>query len=211
MNLKSIQYWQKASISYESMAGISEIIYEDIEINKNIIERNGIVSNQTLDLGCGIGRVTYENLYGISNKIDIVEQNKVFYNECLSRDSLKKIEYSYNKSIEDFFKRDIYNNRYYDLIWIQWVLEYISMRDIDFIFLNIKNILSKKGYILIKENISDIESEIYIEEQGSIIRNEKFYEDIINKYNFHIAESNLCSYSIKDIYPIKYWLINNII
>lgn len=225
INKVSYNFWKNSQSNLEYMVGILDINLEDLNHTISILDKYKsyiIKTNKkvkVLELGAGIGRVTNNCLVKYFNNIDLVEINSDYCK--VVEEDLKKLNNLrfnvYNYSIEEFSdyilkysKTNITNvskNLKYDLIYCQWVLEYVYEKHLKLIFEMFERLLTKEGVIIIKENIDN--ENYYIENQGAFIRTRDIYDKLISKYNLKIIESNVVNISDKEIIPIRYWVISN--
>ena len=174
----SENFWNNKTPEIENMCGVGELNNEDLVHSERIFKNLKVNRkfNRALDVGAGIGRITFNVLYDKCNKIDLLDNNKKFLNHA----ELKQREIKGDK-IENFYHSKIQNFRFqynYDLIFVQWVLEYLDEKNFALFISNISSHLNNEGYVIIKENINlDNELNIPIEEEGSLIRPNKTFEN----------------------------------
>lgn len=120
-----------------------------------------------LDVGCGLGRTTYDltvsglDATGISPDARLVEMAKAKYRECESRLVLS--------SFEDYGSVELF-----DLILFQESAQYI--KDINFLFSRCKELLNKRGYVLICDEIRyGLATEHAFHEKNKIVKTAREY------------------------------------
>lgn len=206
----SSNFWKNKTPDINSMCGFGALNEEDLLHTKNIFTK---LNNEydkfhyALDVGAGIGRITFNFLYDICDNIDLLDFNKDFLEVAKKTEEsneLKKIRNYYDLKIQNFKFENKYN-----LIYIQWVLEYIDDVELEKFLIDARNNLEDNGLIIIKENINiDNTEEIIFEEEGSIVRPYKQFEKIFNELNFQIYLSDFILYkSVSDICEMKYWIL----
>lgn len=100
--------------------------------------------NRILDVGCGLGKTTYDlamagyDVTGISPDVKLMEMAKLKHKEC---NSMLKIS-----SFEDFRSEEPF-----DLILFQESSQYI--KDLEFLFSHCKQLLNNKSYVLLCDEI----------------------------------------------------------
>jgi SAM-dependent methyltransferase len=196
----------------DSMCGFKELNSEDLLQTLEIIPKERKF-NRALDVGSGIGRISYNILYNICESIDLLDINSDFLEiaklnqiEKINHGEIKeaKIKKFYNTEIQKFDFEEIY-----DLVFIQWVLEYLDNRQLRRFMKNIHRSLTDDGIVIIKENVNmdDNENLIYPNE-GSFIRPFKKFEEIFHN-EFNIESTNQVKYkSVNDLCDIKFWLLS---
>ncbi|XP_042909323.1 N-terminal Xaa-Pro-Lys N-methyltransferase 1 isoform X2 [Parasteatoda tepidariorum] len=115
-------------------------------------KENPVGTNQALDCGCGIGRVTKHFLLKHFQNVDMVEQNKTFLDaadDYLDQDA-KRVTRKFNSGLQDF----VPDENYYDVIWIQWVIGHLTDDDLISFLKRCQRGLKKNGIIVIKDNVS---------------------------------------------------------
>lgn len=211
LKVKSNNFWKSKKPNLDSMCGFKELNEED-NLHTQILLKNLNINSihRSLDIGSGIGRITFNSLYSISKEIDIVESNITFINymrEYHNTFKDQKIKNFYNNKIEEFAFVNIY-----DLIFIQWVLEYVDYPDINLFFQKMKNSMHNDSIVIIKENINiKNDVDIILEDQGAIVRPYRTYEELFMINGFKIIQNEIIDYkSISDLYEIKCWILKKI-
>jgi protein N-terminal methyltransferase len=207
---KSENFWMNRTANIDAMCGVGELNEEDLAHSKQIFEKLNLNKkiSRVLDVGAGIGRITFNVLYDRCEKIDMVDINKKFLESALIKEKEmkgNKIEKIYSQKIQDF--KFEYS---YDLIFVQWVLEYLKEENFIKFLSNVVVNLKDDGFLIIKENVNLSDDRIiYIEEEGSLIRPPKFFENGFKKVGLIVKNDELVVYkSIKEeIYDVKCWVL----
>ncbi|CAD8150945.1 unnamed protein product [Paramecium pentaurelia] len=192
------QFWSKQSITNSSMlGGYDQINNVDIQQSELFLLKNIQQFNTLLELGSGIGRISEQLFIKYFKEIHLVEREAKFLNESRRRLSKFNCLY-YQMSVEEFEPKTNY-----DCVWIQWISMYLT--DSDFC-----NMLQKfnKSPIILKENISSQDYQ-YDEEDASITRSERIYENLIKKSGFKIMDEQFQQGLPNDIYKIKFYLLKH--
>ena len=125
----------------------------------------GVCLGRVLELGSGNGRVTERVLSKIFERVDLVELSSkqiAFAKQRLSGN--KRIGNFYNVDISDFgFEKT------YDVIWVQWVISFVTDLELQKFLSKAQLHLSPQGVVVIKDVIephanfsTKIESKMYI-------------------------------------------------
>ncbi|CAD8147577.1 unnamed protein product [Paramecium octaurelia] len=192
------QFWAKQSITNSSMlGGYDEINNVDIQQSELFLLKNIQQFNTLLELGAGVGRISEQLFTKYFKEIHLVEREAKFVNESKRKLSKFNCQY-YQMSVEEFEPQT-----HYDCIWIQWISMYLT--DQDFC-----NMLSKykKSPIILKENISSQDYQ-YDEEDASITRSDRIYQNLIKQCGFQIMDQQFQEGLPNDIYKIKFYLLKH--
>ena len=151
---QGLKYWEKIDPTVDGMlGGFPEISPSDSKFNSELIEKyqkdKQMPRLRAADVGAGIGRVTKEVLSKYFDHVDIVEPVKRFVD--VAKKELQGVcEFdtfvcgAQNWKIQD----------QYDCIWNQWVLMFLKDQDAVDYLKRCKDHLTKKGYIIVKDNVA---------------------------------------------------------
>jgi len=205
---KSHKYWSLVKPGVQGMlGGFAHLSATDINSSRDFISflrKKDFQSGNdcALDCGSGIGRVTKSLLLPIFNSVDMVdsiqhflEQSKVFIGEK----NWHKIDRCFAESLNTF-KPPL--NRY-NLIWIQWVIGYLS--DLDFIeFLrNCQKSLRVKGCIVVKDNVTVSSERDFDDTDSSVTRNRAQLVEIFTKSGLQIVSERRQLHFPKGMYEVR--------
>jgi protein N-terminal methyltransferase len=106
---------------------------------------------RALDCGAGIGRVSKTLLMPLFGKVDLLESNSKFLEKAAEQLSN---EPAFGESFCQTLQSFIMPQQCYDIIWIQWVLGYLTDGDLVVFLQRARGALkSSLGIIYVKENI----------------------------------------------------------
>jgi SAM-dependent methyltransferase len=204
----SKEFWKNKKPDLDSMCGFKELNEEDL-INTETIFRQLLNKKykRALDVGSGIGRISFNFLYNIVEEIDLLDINKTF----LQVAELEQQKIAGNK-IKNFYCNEIQKFKFeftYELIFIQWVLEYLNDSQLEKFIKNVYDNLDQDGVVVIKENVNleSISSFIYPKE-GSLIRNPKVFEEIFLDSGFEIKNNDLVNFkNVTDLCDVHFWVL----
>lgn len=204
----SQSFWKSKDPSINSMCGLEDLHDEDTQHTKQLLNKYlvGVGDERALDIGAGIGRITFSSLYPRFRRIDMLDSNSAFL------ESAKMFEKSTgNSKIENFYASTIEEFRFkhkYDLVFVQWVLEYVSHEDLLKFFTRVKLNLQKNGVVIIKENVNILSDEdIIVSEEGSTIRPPDSYENIFKTLGYSVEHDEIIPFHRTDIYEVKCWIL----
>jgi len=116
----------------------------------DLLARHGLRVSSALDAGAGVGRVTKHVLLRRCAEVHLLEACEVWSKQ--SRRYLGKkraLSCSFiNQRLEEFLP----NPDCYDLIWLQWTLQYLVDEDVIRALTALRRSLRKKGLMVLKEN-----------------------------------------------------------
>ncbi|KAI5630719.1 adoMet dependent proline di-methyltransferase domain-containing protein [Phthorimaea operculella] len=128
-------------ISEESFYQAVKLFYSDKPANADTVVGNEVLSNVDLARSRQFMR-----------EIDLVEQNEQFADAALhfmQQNHRDKLGTMYKMKVQDF-----HPDTYYDVIWIQWLLMYLTDRDAISLLNRCRLALKPNGVIILKENVS---------------------------------------------------------
>jgi protein N-terminal methyltransferase len=112
-----------------------------------------------------IGRVTEGLLLNVSEHVDVIEPVARFTAELHGKPGIRNI---FNSGLAEWQPTD---GIQYDLIWTQWCVGYLTDAHLVRYLENCKDALNPDGgFIVIKENLSTDDSDIFDEEDSSVTR-----------------------------------------
>ncbi|XP_046859295.1 N-terminal Xaa-Pro-Lys N-methyltransferase 1-like [Xenia sp. Carnegie-2017] len=190
------EFWKNVSPTVDGMLGghayISPVdIKGSTEFLKEFFEENNgfLKDNYALDCGAGIGRVTKHLLLPLFKKVDMVEQDKSFVeksNVFLGEENSSRIGERFCCGLQEF----VPPSQRYNLIWIQWVLLYLTDDDLVEFLLKCQNALLPNGLICLKENIL-LKRSLTDKEDSSITRTDKRLKKLITKAGLTVVKQSI--------------------
>ncbi|PZC78802.1 hypothetical protein B5X24_HaOG217128 [Helicoverpa armigera] len=202
---KSLQYWADIPPTVDGVLGgfgfISEADIEGSELFlKSLLSSEASPSTKmALDCGAGIGRITKKLLLPNFEMVDVVEPDEKFINSIKQYvgELSSKLGMLYKVGLQEFTPV-----RKYDVIWNQWVLGYLTDKDLEAYLIRCRNSLSKNGVIVVKENVTSsgkIEKDLT---DSSVTRSYKQYLSIFKKCNLKRIKQCKQTNFPNGIYPV---------
>ncbi|KAI6191928.1 Methyltransferase [Aphelenchoides bicaudatus] len=153
---KAENYWNEVASDVDGMLGGFEKLHQpDIADSRQFLmdmrKRNHLpVFDTALDCGAGIGRITKALLLPLFKSVDMVDLTEKFIedSEKYIGPNNAKIQNKFVEGLQTFTPQQ----RYYDLIWIQWVIGHLNDKDFVEFLKRCKDGLTENGLIVIKEN-----------------------------------------------------------
>ncbi|CDK24548.1 unnamed protein product [Kuraishia capsulata CBS 1993] len=161
-----------------------------------------------LDFGAGIGRVTRDFLHKQCDKVDLLEPVKSFVDQMeVELKSLKekgKIGEIYQIPMQDWEPSE--PNKYY-LIWCQWCCGHLP-DDAFLIWLdNCKKGLQENGLLVVKENNTSSDDDVFDEEDSSKTRSDKNFRRLFKQAGWKLIATERQKGVPKELYPIRMYAL----
>jgi hypothetical protein len=147
----------------------------------------------------------------VMSELVLEESPRVFYRldliESSSRLLLAAPDYIGSRSSQSrFFCQDLQDwqppvNKY-SLIWIQWVLCYLTDEDVVTFLQRCSYSLIKRVWIVLKENTCDDQALLVDTEDASITRSLPYWLDLIAKSALHVHHLQWQDNFPEDIFPV---------
>lgn len=96
----------------------------------------------------------------------------------------------------------------YDIVWVQWVLCYLTDADLVKFLVNCReNFVDKaNGMVFIKENVHD--TSFYVDkDDNSVVRNDKMFEELFEQAGFTVMKHIYQPGFPKDLYRISLYAL----
>lgn len=159
---------------------------------------------RALDCGAGIGRISKKVLVPLCDTVDLLEQNQAHLNKARTNIGSPKVENYICSGLQNCTLQD---GRYH-IIWIQWVVGYLTDIDLAHFFVKCKKALAPGGVIVMKESVTRDEQDFWLDDEDrNIVRSDRLFKQIFAKANMELLrEENQGSFPSK-IYPIKFYTL----
>ena len=206
------EFWKNVSPTVDGMlGGHAYVSPADVQgstdfINEFFEDSGGFLKNDyALDCGAGIGRVTKHFLLPLFKKVDMVEQDKTFLDQAptyLGEDNSQRVGERFCNGLQDFTPEA----KRYNLIWIQWVLLYLTDDDLVKFLQRCKAALLPNGLICLKENIV-FKRSVTDREDSSITRTDKRLKKLISKAGLNVIKQDMQQGFPKGLLKVKMYAL----
>ena len=202
-------YWSTVPSTIDGMlGGYGSLTFSDLASSVQFLAplyKEGGNTGLALDCGAGIGRVTKGLLLNIFDKVEMIDTCREHLDsaqEFLGGELFSRVSAQHCCGLEDFQPIE----KVYDLVWIQWVIIYLS--DYDFIALlaRFKRSLKEGGYIVIKDNVCKSGSEMD-EQDGSVTRSDYQLKQIFKKAGCEVVIDTHQRDFPKELFKVKYYAL----
>lgn len=206
------EFWKNISPTMDGMLGghayVSPVdIQGSTEFVSEFLEDNGgfLKNDYALDCGAGIGRVTKHLLLPLFKKVDMVEQDQTFVDQAptfLGEENSKRVGERFCSGLQDFTPEA----KRYNLIWVQWVLLYLTDDDLVEFLQRCQAALLPNGLICLKENIATKRS-VTDQQDSSITRTDKRLKKLFTKAGFNVIKQDTQRGFPKGLFKVKMYAL----
>ena len=162
----------------------------------------GTEAGRAVDCGAGIGRITKDLLLPLFESVDMVEQCEKYVAAARTYVNSQKVGNCFQLGLQDFRPE----RAAYDVVWVQWVLPYLTDSDLlDFLH-RVKNSLRPRGLLFIKENVHEKGFFLH-KDDYSVTRSERMYQRLYARAGFQLVSKTTQNGFPEDLYPVKIWAL----
>jgi len=194
------QYWQASSADDDGMLGgvlsqqgFSSVSRVDLQGSRTFLARLGVGTKRgrksldcVLEGGAGIGRVTKGLLLNVAANVDIVEPIVKFTDQIKGHEGVRHI---FNVGLEEW---EPPAGVKYDLIWVQWCLSQLTDAQVVKYLDTCKRVVtSPSTLVVVKENISTSDGDIFHEEDDSVTRTDAKWRQLFTEADMVIVSTEL--------------------
>ncbi|KAI5970736.1 hypothetical protein CANMA_000155 [Candida margitis] len=159
----------------------------------------------TIDMGAGIGRITRDLLWKVSDKVDLLEPVKPFVEqmpvELQQVESLGKLGQIYDIGMQDWVP-----DKSYWLVWCQWCVGQLPDDVLVEFWKTCRGALIENGTIIVKENIAPVE-DIFDETDSSVTRTDKKFRELFTEAGLKLIASDVQKGLPKELYPVRMYCL----
>ncbi|KAG5202273.1 N-terminal Xaa-Pro-Lys N-methyltransferase 2 isoform X3 [Ovis aries] len=177
-------FYQEVPATEEGMMGnFIELSNPDIQASRKFLRKfvggpGRAGTDCALDCGSGIGRVSKHVLLPVFNTVELVDMMESFLLEAQNYLQVKgdKVESYHCYSLQEFTPP----LGRYDVIWIQWVIGYLTDKDLLAFLSRCRDGLKDNGIIILKDNVAR-EGCIFDLSDSSVTRDMDILQTLIRK------------------------------
>jgi len=211
------KYWANVPPTVDGMLGglgsLSEI---DLAASRAFLNRvfgessssasSDFEREHALDVGAGIGRITFGLLAPMFAKVDMLESDQRYLAEAKAsaqaRGLSERLGDQLCMGMEQFSRSP---NRY-DLIWIQWVVIYLTDSDFVRFLIECRMSLKHGGAICVKDNTTK-GGFVLDNEDSSITRSDKHMKEIFRDAGLTVVEQADQPDFPSDLFPVRLYAL----
>lgn len=206
----ALAYWSATEPSVNGvLGGYPQVSRVDLQGSKNFLAKlrrrsKHLPPNKKLrravDCGAGIGRITAGFLADVAETVDIVEPVKQFTDQIKGAEGVGEI---YNVGLEAW-RPDKEGLGPYDLIWNQWCVG--QLRDaqlVDYLRRLQPPVLSAGGWIIVKENLSNVGEDVFDGTDSSVTRTDEKFRRLFAEAGLKVVGTELQKGMLEGLYPVR--------
>lgn len=165
----------------------------------------------TIDMGAGIGRITRDLLWKVSDKCDLLEPVKPFVQQMDSElagvSSKGRLGDIYDIGMQDW-ECPLEKQGKYWLIWCQWCVGQLPDEELVKFWERCGTALMDggAGTMVVKENIAPFE-DIFDETDSSVTRTDAKFRELFVKAGFKLIASDVQKGLPKELYPVRMYCL----
>lgn len=167
----------------------------------------------TIDMGAGIGRITRDLLWKVSDKCDLLEPVRPFVaqmeKELAGVKSKEKLGDIYEVGMQDWVCPSEKQGRYW-LIWCQWCVGQLPDDVLVDFWTRCREALIPNGVgtMIVKENIAPYE-DIFDETDSSVTRTDSKFRDLFVRSGFKLIASDIQKGLPRELYPVRMYCLKS--
>jgi len=208
VHASSISYWEGIDADVNGMlGGFPYVSKVDLQGSKNFLAKLGIGGKRNgegkvdrcVDCGAGIGRITEGLLLSIAKTVDIVEPISKFSEKLRDLPGVGNI---FNIGLESWTPMEEY-----DLIWNQWCLGHLTDSQLVEYLERCKKGVKEGGVIIVKENLSEGEGDIFDDVDSSVTRTDVKFRELFEKAGMKLVKTEIQRGFPKELYPVRIYAL----
>ncbi|KAJ4391297.1 hypothetical protein N0V93_004914 [Gnomoniopsis smithogilvyi] len=200
------KYWQNVDADVNGMLGgfpyVSRI---DLQGSRNFLAKFGVGTKpglktvgSALEGGAGIGRITEGLLLHVAQEVDVVEPIAKFTKALEDKPGVRRV---FNMGLEEWQPSE---GDQYDLVWIQWCLGHLKDDQLVQFLERCKSVLTpNSGLIVVKENITSGDNEIFDEQDSAVTRTDTKFQAIFKMAGLKLVKQEVQKGFPKELFPVK--------
>lgn len=165
----------------------------------------------TIDMGAGIGRITRDLLWKVSDKCDLLEPVKPFVaqmnNELVGVKNRGKLGDIYDIGMQEWECEADKVGKYW-LVWCQWCVGQLPDEELVKFWERCRTALIGNGIgtLIVKENIAP-DDDIFDETDSSVTRSDAKFRELFIKAGFKLIASDIQKGLPKELYPVRMYCL----
>lgn len=201
-------YGEQTSVPKADIVGSSTFIRK-LQTRMEVDEGE---SKLTIDMGAGIGRITRDFLWKISDKCDLLEPVKPFVDQMEKELTVVKNKGKlgdiYDIGMQEW-RCDPEKVGKYWLVWCQWCVGQLPDQELVKFWQYCHSILQRNGTLIVKENIAPFE-DIFDETDSSVTRSDEKFRQLFQQAGFKLIASDVQKGLPKELYPVRMYCLKPI-
>lgn len=166
----------------------------------------------TIDMGAGIGRITRDLLWKVSDRCDLLEPVEPFvaqmHNELQEVAQKGRLGDIYPIGMQEW-RCDPAKLGHYWLVWCQWCVGQLPDAELVEFWLRCKDALMPNGTLMVKENIAPVE-DIFDPTDLSVTRTDAKFRELFQLAGYKLIASDIQRGMPKELYPVRMYCLKPI-
>lgn len=163
----------------------------------------------TIDMGAGIGRITRDFLWKISDRCDLLEPVESFVaqmrNELVQVENKGKLGDIYPIGMQEWVCNPAKVGTYW-LVWCQWCVGQLPDQELVDFWIRCKDALAPEGTLIVKENIA-AELDIFDATDLSITRTDAKFRQLFEIAGYKLIASDVQKGMPKELFPVRMYCL----
>lgn len=169
------------------------------------------VHKLTIEMGAGIGRVTRDLLWKVSDRCDLLEPVKPFVdqmnNELVQVANKGKLGDIYHMGMQEWTVSPEKAGQYW-LVWCQWCVGQLPDAELVQFWIRCKDALMGNGVgtLIVKENIAPTE-DIFDETDSSVTRTDAKFRHLFELAGYKLLASDVQKGMPRELFPVRIYCL----
>jgi protein N-terminal methyltransferase len=214
---KSTTYWHDVPATVGGvLGGFGHLSGVDVKESGEFVRRvvaslrhapkaPNVLFTRALDCGAGVGRTAKALLAPMCATVDLLEQDAKFLAKAERDMPPAKAGHFFCQSLQQFEPSERYQ-----LVWVQWVLNYLTDADLLVFLRRVAAALTPDGVLFVKENMlaSERESDCaYDAEDSSVTRSEAGFRAIFAAARLRVVERDVQKQFPAGMLPVRMYAL----
>lgn len=205
---KSTAYWANVEATVGGvLGGFGHLSGVDVKESTAFVKRVMTAQRcappfaRALDCGAGVGRTARALLAPMCRKVDLLEQDAKFLDKARRDVPTAQAGHFYCQSLQAFVPSE-----QYQLVWIQWVLNYLTDGDLVAFLRRLARSLAPNGVLFVKENMlaSDVEGQYDFDpDDTSVTRSEAGFRAVFARAGLRVIDRDIQRAFPQNMLPVR--------
>lgn len=163
----------------------------------------------TIDMGAGIGRITRDLLWKVSDRCDLLEPVAPFVaqmeRELVGVAQRGRLGDIYAQGMQQWSASPEKMGRYW-LVWCQWCVGQLPDDELVAFWVRCREALMPNGTLVVKENIAPVE-DVFDATDLSVTRTDAKFRELFERAGFKLIASDVQKGMPRELYPVRMYCL----
>lgn len=163
----------------------------------------------TIDMGAGIGRITRDLLWKVSDRVDLLEPVQPFVaqmeNELVAVAQRGKLGNIYPIGMQEWLCPPEKLGHYW-MVWCQWCVGQLPDDELVAFWARCREALMPDGTLIVKENIAPVE-DVFDETDSLVTRTDAKFRQLFIEAGFKLIALDVQKGLPKELYPVRMYCL----